>query len=56
MCVYNTIKDWIKSCIDSNSFCPEDSDKPFNPQNNVKCYITSPGTEAGNVDDTRGCR
>jgi hypothetical protein len=54
--IFNMIRDWVVYLRDQHCFCPEDVDKPLDFTYNVKCYISSPGTEAGNVNDTRGTR
>lgn len=50
------IKNWVAQCHEQHCFCPEDCDKPLDYASNIKCYISSPGNDAGNVNDARGSR
>jgi hypothetical protein len=38
--------------VDNHCFSPESFDRPYNPESNIKCYISCPGTPDGGVSDS----
>ena len=48
--VTRQIRAWIAACIDERCFCPEDGERHFDESNNVVCYLSSPGTESGAIN------
>ncbi len=43
------IKKWINWLIENNCFSPENFDRSYNAETNIKCYITCPGTADGGI-------
>lgn len=49
---HSAIRNWILWLVKNHCFCPEEFDRPFDYDSNVSCYISSPGTEEGGVNET----
>jgi len=50
---YEAIKRWVQWLVENNCFCPEDANRPFCLDGNVKCYISSPGNAEGGIENDR---
>lgn len=53
---HEMIKKWIQWLADNHCFCPEDSNRPYDSQTNVKDYISSPGHADGSANTDRGVK
>lgn len=45
------IKTWVKWLMDNHCFSPESFDRPYNSENNIRCYVSCPGTVDGGVGE-----
>lgn len=48
---HEAIRAWVQWLLDHNCFCPGQYDRPFDPDSNVTCYITTPGTVDGGINE-----
>lgn len=49
---YNSVKTWIDWLMQNHCFCPLEFERPFDSASNITCYVSTPGTFEGGVNDS----
>lgn len=50
------MRDWVSWLIQNSCFSPEEYDRPWSSDSNIKCYVSCPGTMEGGVMESPGVK
>ena len=53
---HRAVRDWILWLIQNCCFSPEEYDRPWSSDSNIKCYVSCPGTMEGGVMESPGVK